>query len=139
MSARLRPTLAAPLAALVLLAGCGGGGDGKPDPNALLSLGDTQSCLDDEGLETSTSPKQLGFIAGNSPAGGLRVNVGGNSATIAFGNTRAEGRRLEVAFRRFAGNKKRVKNLLERRNNAVVTWLVEPAANERKLLSDCLR
>jgi len=134
-----RPLSAAGLAVGLLLAGCGGSKSGSAPANGVFTADSTRSCLEKAGAKVDTSPGKLGLIANAAPGGGLFVKVGGDSATVAFGNDVKDAARIEKAFRRFASDKKRVGNLLQRKHNVVVTWLIEPHRAERRTLDDCLR
>jgi len=134
-----RPLSAAGLAAALLLAGCGGSKSGSAPASGVFTADGTRSCLEKAGARVDTSPGKLGLIANAAAGGGLFVQVGGDSATVAFGNDAKDAARIERAFRRFAKDKQRVGNLLQRKRNVVVTWLVEPHRAERRELDDCLR
>jgi hypothetical protein len=126
--------------ACVLLAACG-----PPEAeDDFYTLEDTRECLSEAGFRITTDPDELGFITATATGGGLRAYVqggGGNSLTIAFGNTPEEAQQMVTAFENAARTRqqrRRLRTLMEGQGNSVLVWISEPTEAQRELVRGCL-
>jgi hypothetical protein len=119
------------LAAVLLVAGCGG--NGEPE---LYRLDPTRACLEDAGHEVSTD--DLDFVASTATGGAFRADVGANEVTLTFGETEEEAERTASAYRNFAGPTIQIDHVLFRRSNAVLVWGAPPGDEERAPVEGCL-
>ena len=128
--------LAAALAAAVALAGgCGTSGPAEPERYAFAP---TRACLEElEGAEVSTD--DLDFVATTAFGGAMRVRLATNFVVLAFGDDEAEGERIELAYRQFAGSTIPVDDVLQRTKNVVLVWNAPPSPEERDPVLGCLR
>jgi hypothetical protein len=129
------------LALVALVAGCGPT-DAPPDD--FYEVEPTRDCLADAGFRITTDPEEIGFITDSAPGGGFRAYLpgGGNSLTIAFGNTKEEAQRLVRAFQatpRTRHQRRRLRSLLEGQGNAVLLWISEPRLEDQELVRGCLK
>jgi hypothetical protein len=119
-----------------VLSGCGG--EDRPDRGALE---EEAACLENAGASVTVDEDQLDFVANTALGGAMKATVAGNVVTIAFGETQAGARRLERAYRRFAGEgvRRRLRKVLERRGTAVLLWTAPPVAGDRATVARCLQ
>jgi hypothetical protein len=124
------------LSTLIVLSGCGG--EDRPDRGALE---EEAACLENAGASVTVDEDQLDFVANTALGGAMKATVAGNVVTIAFGETQAGARRLERAYRRFAGEgvRRRLRKVLERRGTAVLLWTAPPVAGDRATVARCLQ
>jgi hypothetical protein len=130
---RLAPGAVFAIAAAVLLtAGCGGGGKKEP-----FTLSATRSCLGDQSVKTT---RQLGddFVASTAPGGAMRADLGDNTVTISFGEDETQADQIATAYRRFKGKNIGIENVLRVRRNAVMLWEETPSPGDEAVVTDCL-
>jgi hypothetical protein len=107
------------------------------------SAEDTRECLEDEGFRVTTSDEEVGVITAAATGGGFRAYIpgGGNSLTIAFGNTKEEAQQMVKAFEnatRTRHERRRLGSLLEGQGNAVLVWITEAPESDKERVRDCL-
>ncbi len=115
----------------LLAAGCGGGGPKE------YTLADTKSCLR-EAAGVKLSP-QLDFVASTAPGGAVRAILGKNVVTISFGTTEAEAASLERGYRRVAGPRIPLQDVLQRKRNVVLVWAEKPDPQQADTIDGCLK
>lgn len=126
------------LAAVAVVAGCGG--SGQPAEPSRYVLAPTRTCFETErGVPVETG--NVDFVASTALGGALRVTLPAtaNFVIIAFGNDRAEGARLEQAYREFAGESIPIDSVLQRTKNVVLVWNGPPTPEEQETVLGCLR
>ena len=114
---------------ILVVTGCG--------PPATFSRKTSAGCMTLKGVHVSTGG--LGSVARAASAGAFRARVGTDAATVAFGRTAEEGKRIDAAYARAldaAGEPR--KYLLFRNRNAVVVWAHMPGDDSRTAVEDCL-
>jgi hypothetical protein len=115
---------------LLAVAGCGG--------KTTYTLTRTKTCLTERGVQVGGS---LDFVASTATGGAMVAHLGDNFATVAFGQSLADGVNIELAYTRFAT--KNVQNgltdVLRRYNNAVTLWHKHPNDSDLALVVGCLR
>lgn len=126
----LRPLVA--LAAVLVLAGCGGGDD-DDEPYRLAA---TRQCLERANLRVTT--RGLDFVARTALAGSIRARLATNRVTLAFGRTEDDAVAIERAYRRFAGRGVPLDRVLARDRNVVLLWGEPPSAREDERIRGCL-
>jgi hypothetical protein len=116
---------------LLALAGCGG--------QTTYTLAPTKVCLTQR--DVKIVPSTGDFVAGTATGGAMRVNLGGNFVTIAFGEDLAGGKNIELAYTRFAAAniQNGLPDVLRRYNNAVTLWHKHPDDSDLALIVGCLR
>jgi hypothetical protein len=130
-----RSAFATLLAVGALVSGCGGSGSSEPTKYVLAP---TRQCLLDEGLKVDT--KNVDFVATTALGGAMRVRVSAtNFVVMAFGDNDAEARRIEQAYREFAGRSIAINDVLERMKNLVLVWNAPPAGEEDDAVLGCLK
>jgi hypothetical protein len=125
------------VAALLVLAGCGGKKKGN---NAPYRRAGTITCLKSHGFTVSTSEKDVNFIAWSAPGGGLRAWVGPrhkDDVILAFGNSVDDARQTMRAIRHFALRPPIFRYRLVR-GNVVMLWAYRPSKQQKQQLLDCL-
>lgn len=127
--------LSAGLAAVALVAaGCGQKPGERPDH---FDLAPTRACLQQqEGVRVTT--QGLDFVASTALGGGMRVTLADNFVVMAFGETDEEAVRIEQAYRRFAGKRIPIDDVLKRDQNVVMVWNAPPSAEDEGRVSGCL-
>ncbi|MFL5854705.1 MAG: hypothetical protein ACJ77G_19815, partial [Solirubrobacteraceae bacterium] len=102
-------------------------------------LAPTRQCLaGEEGVKVNL--KKIDFVATTALGGAMRVRVSAtNFVVMAFGNDEAEGRRLEQAYREYAGKSIPIDEVLERRKNLVLVWNAPPTGEEEDAVASCLK
>jgi hypothetical protein len=137
MASRLHPPLVATIAAAVLaLAGCGGGGT---DSNALYAPVKTRQCLLEAGLKLVPVSSGTDFVASTALNGALSAKLPLNEVTISFGRNRAEARRIARAYERFGRKTIPVSRVLQLERNVVLLWAGAPTPDDAVVVNDCLR
>ena len=132
-----RAALAAALATVALVSGCGGSGQGAAP--ASYDFAPTRQCLVEEpGVSVDT--KHLDdFVASTALGGAMSVRLPtGNFAHVSFGRDADEAARIERAYRRFA-NGPIPQDSLQREGNVVLLWNSAPNPDERQALVGCLK
>ena len=132
----MRSGLAAALALVVLVAGCGGSSGDEPSSYALAP---TKACLlTEDGVKVNT--KDVDFVATTALGGAMRVKVSRqNFVVMAFGENEAEAARIEEAYRDFAGKRIPIDDVLQRRKNLVLVWNAPPTGEDDGAISGCLK
>jgi hypothetical protein len=128
---RHRRALPALAAAGLLLTGCGG--SDTPDRYALQP---TRDCLADAGVATST--EGLDFVASTALGGALIARPEGNRVVLAFGGSAADATRTVRAYRRFAGERIPLHDLLFQERNTVLLWEEPPTEQQARTVGGCL-
>jgi hypothetical protein len=115
------------VAAALAAAGCGGG-------SSVYTVEKTAPCLRKLGYKVRSATD---LVAGTSANGGLVARAFGNTLTIAFGADEADGLRLARVYRRVAP--KRLRDLIQPRQNAVMVWTIAPTLPQLQAAQKCLR
>jgi len=116
------------LSALVLVAGCGGGG------SASYAVGPTQTCLRNHSVQVSRASRDLRYFWQSAPQGALNAKVAGNPVTIDFEQTKADADTTKSAYEAGVSGT----TVLEKHGNAVVIWGHAPTSAQRSTVKDCL-
>jgi hypothetical protein len=126
---RGRPLLLAAVLA-VLSAGCGG--------TATYTAVKTRHCLAQRAVSTSG---RVDFIASTAPGGSFVAHLGGNFATISFGQDTSQAETLVAGYTRaaFANVRPGLADVLRRFGNAVTLWHEHPNDSDLSLVVGCLR
>ena len=131
-----RSALVAALALGALVSGCGG--SGSDEPTKYLLPPTRQCLLREEGVKVDR--KNVDFVATTALGGAMRVRVSAtNFVVMAFGDNDAEARRIEQAYREFAGRSIAIDDVLERKKNLVLVWNAPPAGEEDDAVLGCLQ
>ncbi len=98
----------------------------------------TETCLTQRGAQIGG---KLDFVAQTATGGAFVTQLGDNHVTIAFGQSLADGKQLELAYQRFAFPNVRsgLPSVLRRYDNAVTLWHVAPSDSDLALIVGCLR
>ena len=131
---RLAPSAAAAAALAVALAGCGR----NTDP---FTVAGTSKCLKDNDFRVSTRAKDIGFVAQSAPDGALRAFTSGSAnVTISFADDPLGAANQIRAYRKFAPKrlKRRLRDILFSRRNAVLLWSVAPTTEQLQTAMNCL-
>jgi hypothetical protein len=116
------------LAAVVLAAGCGGGG------SATYGVGATQICLGHKSVQVSRASRDLHYFWQTAPQGALNAKVAGNPVTIDFEQTKADADTTKSAYEAGAPASTEV----EEHGNAIVIWRHAATSGQRATVKDCL-
>jgi hypothetical protein len=116
------------LAAVVLLAGCGG--------SKTYSLEKTRACLSQH--DGVTVIKTVDFVASTALGGAFTAKFPHNQVTISFGLDSAEAERLATAYRRFRGRNIGIEDILRPDHNAVLLWKAHPSSEDEGTILGCL-
>ena len=111
------------------------GGNSGPK---LHTLPATRSCLQDKGVATAAPPRD-DFVASTALGGALRARLAANSVTIDFGTSVAGALGIERAYRRFAPRRFPLDSVMLRRDDVVLLWERQPAADELREITRCLK
>jgi hypothetical protein len=118
------------------------GGNSSNSGAAVFTAKGTVPCLRQKGFtKITTTPAQLGLIAGNADNGGLRATAkSGNSVVIAFTQGADGVPGTERAFKRFAKGvyKRHIKDVMRAQGNAVLVWTTTPTQTELSATLACL-
>jgi hypothetical protein len=126
-----RVVCAALVALVLVLAGCGGGG------NSLYTRQATAACLATNGLK----PTGIGgdFVASTATGGAFHVELPDNAVTVSFGQTLDDATNLDGAYRRFHAENVGIDDILRTQENAVMLWRVHPTDTDIATITDCLQ
>jgi hypothetical protein len=129
------------LCALVLT-GCGGSKQQAAPVGEVYKRAGVATCLRSHGFTTSTSEKDMNFIAYTATAGGLRAwkpkKHRKTDLILAFGADGEDAKQTLRAIRQFA-RRPAIFRFRLRKANAVILWAYRPSAKNVALLDGCLR
>jgi hypothetical protein len=119
------------IAVLFALAACGGQTTYTPEK--------TKTCLTQRGAHVSGNLDD--FVAQTATGGAFVTKLGDNFVVIAFGQTLADGKQIELAYQRFAYSNVRsgLPDVVRRYNNVVTRWHAHPNDSDLSLIVGCLR
>jgi hypothetical protein len=131
----VRPRLLVPsILAVVLVAGCGSGGD------TTYSVEKSRACLEKAGYRTAAPPaSDVVASAAEGGAFSIRFPGGRNIVIVSFGLDRNGAERIVRGYQRFRGSNIGLTDVLSARHNAVLLWAAHPADSDRKAVEGCLR
>jgi len=115
------------LAAVVVVAGCGGG-------SPTYAVGPTQVCLRHQSVQVSRASRDLRYFWQSAPEGALNAKVGGNPVVIDFEQTAADADRTKSAYEAGVSGA----TVLEKHGNSVVIWRHAPTSAQSAAVKDCL-
>ena len=122
---------------LVLVAGCGGGGDEGTDERK-YSMKATQACLKDKGVDVRADTEPLTSGSG----GNLRATVDGENVFLSFAADEGEVSAMSDAVADASeGTKKDKANVVETRGNVLLYTAADgdEAKQAFKTIEDCLK
>jgi hypothetical protein len=128
-----RPAFVAVALAMVLAAaGCGGQTTYAPDK--------TKTCLAQRGANIGVVPA-ADIVAQTATGGSFLATLSDNFVTVAFGQTLADAKQLQLAYERFAFKNVQsgLPDVLRRYNNVVTLWHEHPSDSDLALVVGCLR
>jgi hypothetical protein len=139
---RRLPFLILAACGVLALAACGGTKKAQVAVSSVFTRAPVATCLESHGFSTSTSEKDMNFIAFTATGGGLRAwkpKVHRKSDLIlAFGADGDDAAQTIKAIRRFA-KKSKVFRYRLRNANVVILWAYRPTKADTTVLRDCLR
>jgi hypothetical protein len=116
-------------AALLVLAGCGGGG-------SLYVLGKTRACLRDKNVRLGPP---IDFVATTATGGATRALLPGNTVSIVFGETQSDADNIADEYRRVAATNVGIDDILQEQRNVVLLWHIHPTDAHVSLITGCLK
>jgi len=127
---RLVP-IAAALAAVLALAGCGG--------KKTYTLEPTRACLAHVSRFKLVAVPVSEVVANSATGGALRVEMSGNEVTISFGADADEAARLSRGYQKLAGTNIGLADVLRPNRNAVLLWQAHPTEDDESTVKHCLK
>jgi hypothetical protein len=127
-----RPLLLLPaILAVVLAAGCGGGGD------TTYSADKSRACLVKAGHRVADAPAG-DLVASAAEGGAFSVRFGTNLVIVSFGLDRNGAERIVRGYQRFRGKNIGLTDVLSADHNAVLLWAAHPADADVTTVKRCL-
>jgi hypothetical protein len=117
------------VAAVVVLAGCGGG-----EPH--YTLAKTRDCLVGQNVHVG---RPVDFVATTATGGATRAFPPGNRVTIVFGETDSDADNIALEYRRVAAANVGIDDVLRQQGNAVMLWHIHPTDAQQNTITGCLK